>query len=217
MSTPLNSRLTTVGTPKPSPPKLAVAATSQLFAAMLPNTAVASSDVACTARSRGWFSTNILGNRDGQALDDPASLASKLGTKGDVLSQMLNYEVRNHIVQISYYPPRGDAKEAWDNIDVVGFLGERMQIKVNFLCKDSILAAPLVIEIARCLDLARRRGECGPVEALGSFFKAPMAADGRPEHAFFAQQTRLMGWLAGSGRHAVNTSGTPADTLTLVP
>jgi len=123
----------------------------------------------------GWYSTNILGNRDGQALDDPASLASKIGTKGDVLGQMLGYDVANHIVQISYYPPRGDDKEAWDNIDLTGFLGERMQVKVNFLCKDSILAAPLVIEIARCLDLAGRRGEAGPVEALSSFFKAPIA------------------------------------------
>ena len=105
---------------------------------------------------RGWYSTNILGNRDGQALQDPDSLASKLGTKGDVLASMLGYEVKDHIVSINYYPPRGDDKEAWDNIDVTGFLGHPMQIKVNFLCRDSVLAAPLVIEIARCLDLAKR-------------------------------------------------------------
>ncbi len=160
----------------------------------------------------GWYSTNILGNRDGQALADPASLASKLGTKGDVLDQMLGYAVRDHIVQISYYPPRGDAKEAWDNIDVTGFLGERMQLKVNFLCKDSILAAPLVIEIARCLDLASRRGESGPVEALAGFFKAPMAASGAPEHAFFAQQMRFLSWLgaASAGEDGVGGTGAPA-------
>lgn len=143
----------------------------------------------------GWYSTNILGNRDGQALDDPASLASKLGTKGDVLDSMLGYPVPDHIVQISYYKPRGDAKEAWDNIDLTGFLGETMQLKVNFLCKDSILAAPLVIEIVRCLDLAKRRGEAGPIEALGSFFKAPMSESGTPEHSLFAQQARLIRWL----------------------
>ncbi|MGF1502759.1 MAG: inositol-3-phosphate synthase [Paracoccaceae bacterium] len=145
----------------------------------------------------GWYSTNILGNRDGQALSDPASLASKLGTKGDVLDQMLGYPVGNHLVQISYYPPKGDDKEAWDHVDITGFLGQRMQIKVNFLCKDSILAAPLVIEIARCLDLAQRCGEGGPLEALGVFFKAPVTGDGwPPEHAFFVQQAHLMRWLA---------------------
>ncbi len=162
----------------------------------------------------GWYSTNILGNRDGLALDDPASLASKLGTKGDVLGQMLGYEVPDHIVQISYYRPRGDAKEAWDNIDLTGFLGERMQIKVNFLCKDSILAAPLAIEIARCLDLARRRGEAGPVEALGAFFKAPLVADGVPEHAFFAQQRRLVRWLVDDRQNPVDLR---EDQLALVP
>ncbi|MEM1343758.1 MAG: inositol-3-phosphate synthase [Pseudomonadota bacterium] len=146
-------------------------------------------------RVEGWYSTNILGNRDGQALSDSGSLASKLGTKGDVLDDMLGYKVGDHIVQISYYPPRGDEKEAWDNIDVTGFLGQRMQVKVNFLCRDSILAAPLVIEIARCLDLARRRGEAGPIEALSTFFKAPMTAGGAPEHAFFTQQRTLMRWL----------------------
>ena len=151
-------------------------------------------------RVNGWYSTNILGNRDGQALQDPDSLASKLGTKGDVLGSMLGYEVKNHIVSINYYPPRGDDKEAWDNIDVTGFLGHPMQIKVNFLCRDSVLAAPLVIEIARCLDLAKRRGEAGPVEALGLFFKAPMTANGgEPEHAFFEQERRFKLWLTGDG------------------
>ena len=122
----------------------------------------------------GWFSTNILGNRDGQALEDPDSLRSKLDTKGSVLDSILGYPVEDHIVDIRYYRPRGDDKEAWDNIDVTGFLGHRMQIKVNFLCKDSILAAPLNLEIARLLDLAKQRGEGGAQEQLSLFFKAPM-------------------------------------------
>jgi len=145
----------------------------------------------------GWFSTNILGNRDGQALQDPDSLRSKLNTKGNVLDSILGYPVEDHIVDIRYYRPRGDDKEAWDNIDVSGFLGQRMQIKVNFLCKDSILAAPLVLEIARVLDLAQQRGDGGVQEQLGLFFKAPMVANGTPpEHAFHMQERRLMEWLA---------------------
>jgi myo-inositol-1-phosphate synthase len=135
---------------------------------------------------------------DGWALEDPDSLRSKLGTKGSVLDGILGYRVEDHIVDIRYYRPRGDDKEAWDNIDVTGFLGQRMQIKVNFLCKDSILAAPLVLEIARVLDLARQRGEAGPQEQLSLFFKAPMTANGhRPEHAFHAQERMLADWLAG--------------------
>ncbi len=144
----------------------------------------------------GWFSTNILGNRDGQALDDPDSLKSKLDTKGSVLDSILGYHVEDHIVDIRYYRPRGDDKEAWDNIDVSGFLGQRMQLKVNFLCKDSILAAPLVLEIARLLDLARQRGEAGAQEQLSLFFKAPQTAAGRaPQHAFHLQETMLNEWL----------------------
>jgi len=144
----------------------------------------------------GWFSTNILGNSDGKALDDPQSLASKLGTKTKVLDQMLGYPVEDHIVMIHYYRPRGDDKEAWDNIDVTGFLGQKMQLKLNFLCKDSVLAAPLVIEIARVLDLARQRGQGGVQEQLGLFFKAPQTADGRePAHGFHEQQLILDTWL----------------------
>ncbi|TDH60998.1 inositol-3-phosphate synthase [Dankookia rubra] len=144
----------------------------------------------------GWFSTNILGNRDGQALEDPDSLKSKLGTKGSVLDSILGYRVEDHIVDIRYYRPRGDDKEAWDNIDISGFLGHRMQLKVNFLCKDSILAAPLALEIARVLDLAKQRGEAGPQEQLSLFFKAPMTAQGRaPEHAFHTQERMLAEWL----------------------
>ncbi len=144
----------------------------------------------------GWFSTNILGNRDGLALDNPDSLKSKLSTKASVLDNILGYKVEDHLVNIQYYKPRGDNKEAWDNIDITGFLGQKMQIKVNFLCRDSILAAPLVIEIARTLDLARARGEGGIQEQLGLFFKAPQTPAGRHvEHAFPVQQNTLMGWL----------------------
>jgi myo-inositol-1-phosphate synthase len=153
-------------------------------------------------RVDGWFSTNILGNRDGLALRDPESCRSKLDTKGSVLDDILGYPVEDHVVRIEYYRPRGDDKEAWDTVDLVGFLGHRMQLKVNFLCRDSILAAPLVIEIARLLDLARRRGDGGVQEHLGAFFKAPMTADGRPpEHALHRQEEQLVTWL-GSARSA---------------
>lgn len=145
----------------------------------------------------GWYSTNILGNRDGLALNNADSLQSKLNTKGSVLDDILGYPVEDHIVDIRYYKPRGDNKEAWDNIDLVGFLGQKMQIKVNFLCRDSILAAPLVIEIARVLDLARQRGRGGIQEQLGVFFKAPMTPAGkREEHAFATQERALLDWLA---------------------
>jgi len=144
----------------------------------------------------GWYSTNILGNRDGLALSNEASLASKIKTKGSVLDSILGYKVEDHIVDIRYYRPRGDNKEAWDNIDIVGFLGQPMQIKVNFLCKDSILAAPLAIEIARLLDLAKRRKSFGIQEQLSIFFKLPMSRTGKPEHAFHRQEEMLLKWLA---------------------
>ena len=149
----------------------------------------------------GWFSTNILGNRDGEALDDPASLESKLDTKGSVLDDILGYHVADHVVRIEYYRPRGDDKEAWDAIDVVGFLGRRMQIKVDFQCRDSVLAAPLVIELARLAQLAHARGERGVQEQFGSFFKAPMTAAGRrPQHALHRQEAALDAWLAAGDR-----------------
>jgi len=144
----------------------------------------------------GWYSTNILGNRDGLALSNEDSLASKVKTKSSVLDEMLGYPVEDHIVDIRYYRPRGDNKEAWDNIDIRGFLGQPMQIKVNFLCKDSILAAPLAIEIARCLDLANQREEGGIQEQLSVFFKLPMTRSGRTEHAFHVQQEHLLSWLS---------------------
>jgi myo-inositol-1-phosphate synthase len=146
----------------------------------------------------GWYSTNILGNRDGLALSDEDSLASKIKTKSSVLEDILGYNVEDHIVDIRYYRPRGDNKEAWDNIDISGFLGQQMQLKVNFLCKDSILAAPLAIEIARCLDLAQRRERSGVQEQLSVFFKLPMTRSGKPEQAFHRQEQLLLDWLNAS-------------------
>jgi myo-inositol-1-phosphate synthase len=146
-------------------------------------------------RVDGWYSTNILGNRDGLALSNEDSLASKVKTKSSVLEDILGYEVEDHLVDIRYYRPRGDNKEAWDNIDISGFLGQSMQIKVNFLCKDSILAAPLAIEIARCLDLAKQRGESGIQEQLSVFFKLPMSKSKRPVQAFHEQEELLTRWL----------------------
>lgn len=157
----------------------------------------------------GWFSTNILGNRDGLALSDPDSLKSKVKTKGSVLDDILGYKVEDHIVDIRYYKPRGDNKEAWDNIDITGFLGQPMQIKVNFLCKDSILAAPLAIEIARCLELAQRRGEGGVAEALSLFFKLPQVENEvtqQPVHALHEQERMLFEWLAQNEKTATNNN-----------
>ncbi len=149
----------------------------------------------------GWYSTNILGNRDGLALSNEDSLASKIKTKASVLRNILGYEVEDHIVDIRYYKPRGDNKEAWDNIDFKGFLGQSMQLKVNFLCKDSILAAPLAIEIARCLDLAKHRGESGIQEQLSVFFKLPMTKNNCPEHAFHRQEEMFLDWLKNRRKH----------------
>ena len=143
----------------------------------------------------GWFSTNILGNRDGLVLSDEDSLASKVKTKSSLLDDILGYKVEDHLVDIRYYRPRKDNKEAWDNIDLTGFLGQPMQIKVNFLCRDSILAAPLAIEIARCLDLSRQRGESGIQEQLSVFFKLPMSKKETPDQAFHKQEAKLIEWL----------------------
>ena len=145
----------------------------------------------------GWYSTNILGNRDGLALSNAESLASKVKTKSSLLEDILGYAVEDHLVDIRYYRPRKDNKEAWDNIDLTGFLGQPMQLKVNFLCKDSILAAPLAIEIARCLDLAKQRGEHGVLEEVGVFFKYPMTrqTNAKPENALHKQEVILLDWL----------------------
>jgi myo-inositol-1-phosphate synthase len=138
-----------------------------------------------------------LGNRDGLALSNADSLASKVKTKSSLLDDILGYEVEDHLVDIRYYRPRGDNKEAWDNIDLRGFLGQPMQLKVNFLCKDSILAAPLAIEIARCLDLAKRRKLSGVLEKISIFFKMPMTRrkNQKAENALHKQEDILLDWL----------------------
>lgn len=148
-------------------------------------------------RVDGWYSTNILGNNDGKVLDDPGSNKSKVLSKKSVLDDILGYEVPDHQVHIHYYRPRGDQKEAWDNIDLLGFLGEPMQIKINFLCKDSILAAPLVLDLVRLLDAAHRAGHKGVQPQLSLFFKSPYRVEGKaPVHDLFAQHALLRDWAA---------------------
>lgn len=152
---------------------------------------------------QGWFSTNILGNRDGEVLDDPGSFRTKEVSKGGVLDAILQPELYAdlygkyyHKIRIEYYPPRGDAKEGWDNIDIFGWLGQPMQIKIDFLCRDSILAAPLVLDLILFLDLAKRAGLSGIQEWLSFYFKSPMArADLKPEHDLFIQHLKLANTL----------------------
>jgi myo-inositol-1-phosphate synthase len=151
----------------------------------------------------GWFSTNILGNRDGEVLDDPDSFKTKEESKLSVLDQILQpelypdlYKDFTHKVRIHYYPPRGDNKEGWDNIDIYGWLGYPMQIKINFLCRDSILAAPIVLDLVLFLDLAQRCGMRGIQEWLSFYFKSPMCAAGLyPEHDLFIQLMKLKNTL----------------------
>ena len=156
----------------------------------------------------GWYSTNILGNRDGEVLADPGSFETKKRSKLSVLENILDPETYpalygnvHHQVCISYYPPRGDNKEGWDNIDLFGWLGYPMQIKINFLCRDSILAAPLVLDLALLMDLAARADLSGIQEWLSFYFKSPLAKPGlKPEHDLVAQQMKLhntLRWLAG--------------------
>jgi len=151
----------------------------------------------------GWYSTNILGNRDGEVLDDPESFKTKEESKLSVLEHILQpdvypelYKDFSHVVRINYYPPRGDNKEGWDNIDIFGWLGYKMQIKVDFLCRDSILAAPLVLDLALFLDLAQRVRMKGVQEWLSFYFKSPMTAPGLyPEHDIFIQLMKLKNTL----------------------
>ena len=151
----------------------------------------------------GWYSTNILGNRDGEVLDDPASFKTKEESKLSVLHTILQpekypslYKDFSHVVRINYYPPRGDNKEGWDNIDIFGWMGYPMQIKVNFLCRDSILAAPLVLDLALFSDFAQRAGMKGIQEWLSFYYKSPMTAPGlQAEHDLFIQQTKLKNTL----------------------
>ena len=157
---------------------------------------------------RGWYSTNILGNRDGEVLDDPDSFRTKEETKRGVLEHILQpavypelYGDVYHKVRINYYPPRGDSKEGWDNVDIFGWLGYPMQIKIDFLCRDSILAAPLVLDLVLFTDLAQRAGMTGIQEWLSFYFKSPQHAPSiYPEHDLFIQQTKLkntLRWLMG--------------------
>src|SRR5260370_1171332 len=176
----------------------------------------------------GWYSTNILGNRDGEVLDDPDSFKTKEESKLSVLEYILQpdvypqlyvrkilvelwidveyilqpdvypqlYKDFSHVVRINYYPPRGDNKEGWDNIDIFGWLGYKMQIKIDFLCRDSILAAPIVLDLALFLDLAQRTGMKGVQEWLSFYFKSPMTAPGLyPEHDIFIQLMKLKNTL----------------------
>jgi myo-inositol-1-phosphate synthase len=151
----------------------------------------------------GWYSTNILGNRDGEVLDDPESFKTKEESKKSVLDYILQpnlypdlYKDLCHLVRINYYPPRGDNKEGWDNIDIFGWLGYKMQLKINFLCRDSILAAPIVLDTALFLDLAHRAGMSGIQEWLSFYFKSPMHAPGLyPEHDLFIQLMKLKNTL----------------------
>ena len=157
----------------------------------------------------GWYSTNILGNRDGEVLDDPESFKTKEESKLSVLDTILQpqlypdlYGNLYHKVRINYYPPRGDNKEGWDNIDIFGWCGMPMQIKVDFLCRDSILAAPLVLDMALLLDLGARAGLPGGIqEWLSFYFKSPVHLEGlNPEHDLFIQQTKLkntLRWMMG--------------------
>jgi myo-inositol-1-phosphate synthase len=151
----------------------------------------------------GWYSTNILGNRDGEVLDDPESFKTKEESKKGALDYIFQphlypdlYKDISHVVRINYYPPRGDNKEGWDNIDIFGWLGYPMQLKVNFLCRDSILAAPIVHDVALFLDLAKRAGMSGIQEWLSFYFKSPMhAPEVYPEHDLFIQLMKLKNTL----------------------
>ena len=156
----------------------------------------------------GWYSTNILGNRDGEVLDDPESFKTKEESKKSVLDYIFQahlypdlYKEIHHVVRINYYPPRGDNKEGWDNVDIRGWLGYPMQLSINFLCRDSILAAPIVLDAALFLDPAKRAGMSGIQEWLSFYFKSPQHAPGLyPEHDLFIQLMKLkntMRWMLG--------------------
>jgi myo-inositol-1-phosphate synthase len=149
----------------------------------------------------GWYSTNILGNNDGRVLADPESNKTKVLSKASVLDSIVGYPVENHQVHIHYYKPRGDSKEAWDNIDLIGFAGIPMQLKIDFLCQDSALAAPLVIDLARLLAVAKSKGEKGIQRQLSLFFKSPYAEPGTtPVHDLFKQEQLLVDWARANER-----------------
>ena len=149
----------------------------------------------------GWYSINFLGNNDGLVLNDPKSNKTKVASKASVLDACVGHPVDNHQVHIHYYPPRGDAKEAWDNIDFRGFAGLPMQMKVNFLCQDSILAAPLIVDLARLLAVAQKKGEKGIQRQLSIYFKSPYhGANDQPVHDLFEQERMLLGWAAEASK-----------------
>ena len=160
----------------------------------------------------GWYSTNFLGNGDGMVLEAPGSNKTKVLSKKDVLDSIVGYHVDNHQVHIHYYKPRGDSKEAWDNIDIVGFAGVPMQIKVNFLCQDSALAAPLVVDLVRLLDVAKKAGERGIQRQLSIFFKSPYTAPGETAvHDLFKQEKLLVDWArAHASKPVVQANGAKA-------
>jgi myo-inositol-1-phosphate synthase len=153
----------------------------------------------------GWYSTNILGNNDGKVLSDPEHVRSKIETKSGVLEEIFGHNDFDHIVRIDYFPPQGDAKEAWDSILFRGWLGERMSMRIDWQGKDSILAAPLIVDMVRLLDLAQGQGRAGPQDQLSCFFKAPY---GSVEHNFFRQYEALVTYLDQS--EEAQAAGTPA-------
>lgn len=156
----------------------------------------------------GWYSTNMLGNNDGLVLDSPANNKTKLLSKASVLDSIVGYHVENHHVHIHYYKPRGDSKEAWDNIDIVGFAGVPMQMKIDFLCQDSVLAAPLVLDLVRLLDVAHRAGERGVQKQLSMFFKSPWHGPNEsPVHDLFAQEEMLLEWAREIARRTARDGG----------
>jgi myo-inositol-1-phosphate synthase len=166
----------------------------------------------------GWYSTNVLGNNDGLILDAPGSNKTKVLSKASVLDSIVGYRVENHQVHIHYYRPRGDSKEAWDNIDIVGFAGIPMQMKINFLCQDSALAAPLVLDLVRLLDVAQRVGERGVQKQFSLFFKSPWhPVRENPVHDLFQQEKLLTDWArrvsvkAQANGHRVVANGVHAE------
>ena len=167
----------------------------------LVKTAIASMFRVRRLHIEGWYSTNILGNNDGFVLADPEANKTKVLSKASVLDSIVGYPVENHQVHIHYYKPRGDSKEAWDNIDLVGFAGVPMQMKVNFLCQDSALAAPVVLDLVRLIAVAKQNGEKGIQRQLSLFFKSPYAAPGEtPQHDLFKQEKLLLDWAQGLAR-----------------
>jgi myo-inositol-1-phosphate synthase len=159
----------------------------------------------------GWYSTNFLGNNDGLVLDAPGSNKTKVLSKSGALDSIVGYHAENHQVHVHYYKPRGDAKEAWDNIDLVGFAGIPMQMKINFLCQDSALAAPVVIDLVRLLDVAKRAGESGIQRQLSLFFKSPHHGPGEtPIHDLFKQEQLLLDWARNASTRVRASGHKPA-------